>query len=163
MDETHLEEADCPSLFLALACGVEATKPCLLRVGPADLLEEEANSFPIFEAYGPWSPKLKEAKVIATRHKHSIMVIPLAGGQCLLPPLAAEPALEQITCFTKSFTDALSANDGNEVPVAVSRALKATQHVCCSILLQPMLNASEEVLNLNQVFSNLEDLMLGGN
>ena len=35
---------DCPSLFLALCLGIEASKPQLIRVGPAELLAEEARN-----------------------------------------------------------------------------------------------------------------------
>ena len=43
-EETRAEEVDCPSLFLALCLGIEASKPQLIRVGPAELLAEEARN-----------------------------------------------------------------------------------------------------------------------
>lgn len=162
VSETMLDEADCPSLFVAKSDSLEPTRPCLLRIGPRELLEEEILSSEAFrEAYGEWAPDMEEAEIIGTMHKHSILVIPLIGGQCLMSPLALEPAMESIQCFTKSFADAQAANDGTEVPAAVSRALKATQHVCCSILAQPLRQGHWEAANLSLVFTNIEDLVLG--
>ena len=43
-EETRAEEVDCPSLFLALCLRIEASKPQLIRVGPAELLAEEARN-----------------------------------------------------------------------------------------------------------------------
>ena len=34
------------------------------------------------DAYGIWSPEVTAMEIVNTRHKHSLMVIPLAGGGC---------------------------------------------------------------------------------
>ncbi|CAL1171236.1 unnamed protein product [Cladocopium goreaui] len=163
VEETRAEEVDCPSLFLALCLGIEASKPQLIRVGPAELLAEEARELQKYQdAYGISSAQVQQLpEVVNTRHKHSLMVIPLAGGRCLLPPLS-EAAVEDINSFTKIFNDAISATDGPDSAGFISLALQGTQHVCCSVLLQPMLRGcTEELINLTQVFTNLEDIMLG--
>eukprot|EP00438_Fugacium_kawagutii_P008167 Skav203342 [mRNA] locus=scaffold284:705318:711484:- [translate_table: standard] len=210
--ETRPEEVDCPSLFMALACGIEACKPVLIRVGPAELLQEEAIaadglvvgwwcwwllvvgggdgggavgvsvvvSVVVFcscprcyrwfwcrvviandlqqlqDAYGIWAPKVSKApEIVNTRHKHSIMVLPLAGRQAALRKggysseqvtlryYPVQPLCAEETIATDSPPDAMSA--------LVSRTLRATQHVSCSVLLQPMLQGcSEKAVDRNE-------------
>ena len=159
VNETILDEADCPSLFVAQSESLEPTRPCLLRIGPRELLEEEISSSEAFrEAYGEWAPLMEEAEIISSMHKHSILVMPLIGGRCLMPPLALEAFMETIQCFTKSFADAQCCLDTEP---AVGRALKATQHVCCSIFTKALEKGNWEEVNLSMVFTSIEDLVLG--
>lgn len=50
---------------------------------------------------------------------------------------------------TLNAKDAISAD--SDASASVSRALRATQHVCCSVLLQPMLRGCTEEVRLNDV------------
>ena len=152
------EEEDGPMLLIAVASGAEPSKPRLLRVGPLELLEEEAESVRRFqEAYGPWSPA--EAQMTETRWKYDIMELPLAGGRCLLPAIAEQGAFE-VASFSQRFADALSA--GENLENVVNACLKASQLVCSWILTQPILNGCEEqTLNLAKVFNSIDNLILG--
>lgn len=150
------QEDDDVMLLIAVACGAEPSKPCLLRVGPRELLQEEAEWVPYFrEAYGPWCPG--EAEMSETNWLHDIMHLPLAGGCCVLPAIANLGAPSDVRSFSRQFGEALSDMDGT----AASSALTASELVCSWILAQPFDVCEEDTLNLAQVFNNVDNMIMG--
>ena len=57
------------------------------------------------DAYGIWSPEVTAMEIVNTRHKHSLMVIPLAGGGC-----ASDD--HPMSCWTEMLSSPPKNHDG---------------------------------------------------